>query len=47
MSNAIVAKSGINYKMKVEHMATQLLTHVANWRCTYFAHENLLNIVTM
>jgi hypothetical protein len=47
MSNVIVAKSGINYKMKVEHMVTQLLTHITDWRCTYFALENFLNVVTM
>ncbi len=31
MSNVKITKSGINYKMKVEYMATQLLTYVANW----------------
>jgi hypothetical protein len=28
MSNVIITKTGINYKMKVEYMASQLLTHV-------------------
>jgi hypothetical protein len=30
MSNVIVAKYDVNYKMKVEHMATQPLTHATN-----------------
>ncbi len=31
MSNIIIAKHDVNYKMKVKHMATQPLTHTPNW----------------
>lgn len=34
MSNVIITKDGVNYKMKVKHMATQPLTHAVNWQCT-------------
>jgi hypothetical protein len=29
MSNVVVAKFGVNYKMKIKHMVTQPLTHAA------------------
>jgi hypothetical protein len=34
MSNFMMAKFGLNYKLKVEHIATQSLNYVANWKCT-------------
>jgi len=34
MSNVIIAKHVVNYKMKVKHMATQPLAHALSWQCT-------------